>query len=305
VTFTQRHRIAGVTITTESDVTISHLIEEPFAQFRCSAGESGILCRFRRIAPEVTANRPLRDREKDRVLQTVAFPAQWLDKPVLHAPEVRAALIPCLEHPESVHLDLRWNRAIIFDFRSEHLHRFYPEEDRQDITGPRIVASFRNLLAPFWPKHSGVLVHAAGVVRGGKAAVFLAPDEGGKSTLTKTLDHGLVLNDDHLILRHENRHIFAHATPFGCLTDGPGEAEIGAFFLLEKGPGFELSPVGADAVLAYLLKENSRLFLHLPNEARVKAFEVLAEACSRSRTYRLRCARSQVDWAAIDVAMGL
>lgn len=82
------------------------------------------------------------------------------------------------------------------------------------------------LLMGYLARRSGLLTHAAGLVRGGRAFVFPGRSRAGKTTLTRSLllapDLGWQgLSDDRMVLRHE-----AHAGWRAYGTPWPGEAGI-------------------------------------------------------------------------------
>jgi hypothetical protein len=60
----------------------------------------------------------------------------------------------------------------------------------------------------------GILMHAAGIVRNGKAYLFVGPSGSGKSTVAKHSPNDTVLNDDLVALRPIDQHWAAYATPF-------------------------------------------------------------------------------------------
>jgi hypothetical protein len=133
-----------------------------------------------------------------------------------------------------VHIALNWNRAIIRDFIHNEIHFFYPAEKKSEFSTPIFNARFRNLVANALTRLSAVLIHGAGAIISDKTAVFLAPDEGGKSTAINLSTEEEILSDDHIVLQGEIGNVMVHSTPFGFKTCGPREAELGAFFLLEK-----------------------------------------------------------------------
>ncbi len=230
------HQIAGITFRTESDVVVPHLLEHPFTRFRVGDGEPDVRYRIRQFDPEALTLPPLDGGERERILRSVIFPQHWLDSPLLRSPEIRASVRVCLERPDLAHIGLRWNRALIRNYARNELDLFYPPGERESFAEPLILARFRNSLANFLPGFSAVMIHGAGVIRGGHAALFLAPDEGGKTTVARLSTGEPILNDDHVVLRQEGGVIMAHGTPFGPLTSGPQQARLGGIFYWRKRP---------------------------------------------------------------------
>jgi len=73
----------------------------------------------------------------------------------------------------------------------------------------------RVLTASFILESGGFLVHASGVVRGGKAYVFFGPSGSGKSTVTHLSLDDLVLSDDLTLVIRGNGRYEAAGIPFG------------------------------------------------------------------------------------------
>ena len=96
------------------------------------------------------------------------------------------------------------------------------------------------VLAMYLLGERGLILHAAGLVRGGEALVFAGISGAGKSTVTRLAnawEGTLPLSDDRIILRVDDGYVVAHGTPW------PGEADVaerrharvGGLLFLEKG----------------------------------------------------------------------
>ncbi len=104
----------------------------------------------------------------------------------------------------------------------------------------------------------GLLLHAAGVVRGGRAYLFLGPSGSGKTTVTSFASPGdRVLNDDLVVVRPEGGGWRAYATPFssppGREEFRPGSARVAGLFRLVQSRdvvAIPLAPAQAVAELA-------------------------------------------------------
>jgi hypothetical protein len=297
------HRIAGITFRTESDVCIPHLQEDPFERFRVNSDEFDVHYRIRQFDPDPPTLLPLSSQEREYIARSIYFPQRWLDNRIFRSPEVRAVVQRCLDHPELVHIALTWNRAVFRNFAYNEFEIFYPPEKRRDFADRLFVAGYRNLLAPSLPNLSAVMIHGAGVIRNGVAMVFLASDEGGKTSVVKHSTGAPILNDDHLILRQEGEVVVAHGTPLGCMTSGPQQARLAGFFLLEKSSHFELIPIQARDILEFLWNECRWMWYVLPKSLRVRAFEILYAACQQAIAYKMRFPQDYIDWEAIDASM--
>jgi hypothetical protein len=282
---------------------IPHLLKDPFKRFRVANAEPDARYRIRQFSSDSLTLPPLDSKERERLIHTLGFPMRWLDSPIFRSPDVRAVVHRCLDQPDLVHISLAWNRAVFRNFARNEVDLFYPPERQQDIADPIFVAGYRNLIGGLLPNFSAVMIHGAAVVREGVAAVFLASDEGGKTTVVSHANGARVLNDDHLILRQEGGTVMAHGTPLGAITTGPDQARLGGFFLLEKSSHFDLVPSKPQDILQFLWNEHLPSWYVLPKSLSLRAFELLYTACQRADVYRMRFQKDYVDWDAIDAAM--
>lgn len=82
----------------------------------------------------------------------------------------------------------------------------------------------------------GLLLHAAGIVRGGRAYLFFGPSGCGKTTVARLSRSGRVLNDDLVLLLPAAKGWQAYATPFWSPSQvrptGPAAAPIAEMFRL-------------------------------------------------------------------------
>ena len=147
------------------------------------------------------------------------------------------------------------------------------------------------------------MIHSAAVVLDGAAALFLAPDEGGKTTIVRHALPGMTLCDDQNILRHEGAAILVHSTPLGLYTHGPRSAPLGGMFLVEQAESFELLPLNSLDAFEYLWNEHQGYRVYLPRALRLKTFDFLYDVCRRAPAYRMRFPKDTIDWDAIDAAM--
>ncbi|MGB8214219.1 MAG: hypothetical protein WCE68_11735 [Anaerolineales bacterium] len=222
---------------------------------------------------------------------------------MLRFPEVWQKVEACLDKPELAHISLRWNRAIIRNYACNEVDYFYPPEYKDHFASPLIIASHRNMLAAFTPNFSALMLHGAGIIRNGVAALFFAPDEGGKSSAIKLAAGAPVLNDDQIILRKQAGTVIAYGTPFGQVTSGPIQSKLGAIFMLEKSSHFALSPLPASAAVEFVWNEHNHLWVIMPRSLRINAFGLIVDACQQARIYRLQFQKNYINWNAIDDAI--
>ncbi|MCX8062356.1 MAG: hypothetical protein N3D16_07230 [Anaerolineales bacterium] len=102
----------------------------------------------------------------------------------------------------------------------------------------------------------GLMIHAAGVERDGKAYLFLGHSGAGKTTTARNSPAGSVLNDDLLVLYPFEGHWYAAATPFYNPTQNrprPGCAPIEKVLYLVKDRRVYLEPTPQAQALAEMV----------------------------------------------------
>ncbi len=102
----------------------------------------------------------------------------------------------------------------------------------------------------------GLMVHAAGVEREGKAFLFLGYSGAGKTTTARNSPPGSVLNDDLLILHPVNGRWNAFSTPFYNPTQvvpRPGYAGLAKLLYLVKDTSVYLESIGQAQALAEMV----------------------------------------------------
>jgi hypothetical protein len=177
-------------------------------------------------------------------------------------------------------------------------------EKEDGAAGKRKVArNFPNLLVTFLPQFAGLMVHCAGLIRNDRAALFLAPDAGGKSTVLKRATDGFILSDDQVILRKKEKIFIAHATPLGLMTSGPGSAPLGGIFILHKSDHFALEPLSPLELLRAFWQDPGNLSRLLPKNLKLRAFDLFYDICHQVPVYRMSFPKHYVDWDAIDSVM--
>jgi hypothetical protein len=177
------------------------------------------------------------------------------------------------------------------------------EKEGEGVGKRKVARNFPNLLVPFLPQFAGLMVHCAGIIRGDRAALFLAPDSGGKSTVLKRAIDGFILSDDQVILRKEGTEFIAHATPLGLMTSGPGSARLGGIFILHKADHFALEPLSPLELVRKFWQDPGNLSRLIPKSLKLGAFDLFYDICHHVPVYRMSFPKHYVDWDAIDSAM--
>lgn len=325
------HRIAGITFRTESDVEITPLRSNSFQKFQVDSTNLDVLYQVLGIEQDSLILPPLSAKERKLVFRcttppylgpgTLTLPPLILKEepisyrtllhqdemqiPLLRSPLVRSRLEKKLSHSEQLSLALHIYSVVIHDYAHYTADIFYPSSRRELFEGHWVDNGFRRLFASMLPAFSAVMLHSSGIIRNRRVALFIAPDEGGKTTVIESATDGVVLCDDRNILKQEGDAVFVYGTPWGTVTNSSKTAQLGGFFLLEKGADFELIPIDPSDILLFLWNEHMPFWNILPKNLRTGAFDILCDACYNTPTYRMRFPKDFIDWDAIDAAMEL
>jgi hypothetical protein len=301
--FTVKHHIGEITFQTSSDWDIPAFHGPRYRPFLSPDLSPDVIQRLAVIDLAECNLPPLAQSERQVFSKYIQIP-QVFDKPFFCSPRVQAALKVISDHPDEVVLRAQFNRdetefaLVVYDFASRVVDYFLLTKDPGDAIRFYIPLTF----APLMPLFSAVQVHCAGVIRQSKAALFLAPNAGGKTT-TATSAHGLaILSDDQVVLRQKAGEFMVYGTPWGKHTS-PRKALLGGLFILEKSDHFELAPCQPLEVVDLLQQEQRAMLERLPVKYQHTAIVLLWQACRRVPTYRMRFTLAGPDWDAIDAAL--
>ena len=263
-----------------------------------SCKKASILIKNFQIYPENQSY--LSEEEKRALLKTVYFPFRWLSSQIFGYSPFRKAALKCIDNPGMFHIALNWNRAIVRNYAENIYSLFYPIEKRDELNSLLFIARLRSLVGNVFPNFDSVMIHGASLLFGDKAAVFLAKDEGGKSTLIKMSEDKKILSDDHIVLKKRNDKITVHATPFGELTDGPLSGRLAGLFLLEKSENFSIEKIDPEEVLQFIWNDQFVKWYQYPKPLRVKIFEIINYTSRSIPLYRLKFPRNSIEWDEIE-----
>ena len=120
-------------------------------------------------------------------------------------------------------------------------------------------AFLRSLISSLLLRSGGFMLHSAGLVKNGKAYLFLGRSGAGKSTLAK-LASGAgfeVISDEINLLRPEGGRFMAYGSPFwGEMRSAgrPGRWPLGGIYLLKKSRVNAVTPCGSAGAIGLLLR---------------------------------------------------
>jgi len=304
------HKIAGIIFRTCSNAWIPSLRQDLLDQFLIGDVAPDVRHFVRQVGSDSATLSRLGRKEQEMLLRWDRISVDWLNDSVLKYPEVHSRLFDVVDRPEEIKVWIDKNYVYICDFKCNRLDLFYTEEfggyvKEQHKYMPEyyVASNFRQMFSSFLSQFSAILLHGAGLIRRNRAVLFLAPDEGGKTTVVKQSNGEPVLSDDQLILRKKGDDIIAHGTPFGAMTSGPCQATLGAIFVLEKASYFQLEPISPSNLIHCLWTAHRNYTFFLPQRLKKYAFQTLIDICHQVPVYMMQFPKDYVDWDAIDAAM--
>jgi hypothetical protein len=145
--------------------------------------------------------------------------------------------------------------------------------------------------------HQGFLLHAATVMRNGKAYIFTGRSGAGKSTVASLSAEGSVLTDEISLLRFEKGVWHAYGTPFWGEFRAAGSntsAPVAGIFRLLQAPENRVTVLSPMATLRTLLP--NVLFFSAEAEANRRLLEILTQAATQISGYNLAFRRNSAFW---------
>ena len=143
----------------------------------------------------------------------------------------------------------------------------------------------------------GFLLHAATVVRNGKAYIFTGRSGAGKSTVASLSPEGSVLTDEISLLRREDGVWRAYGTPFWGEFRAAGSntsAPVAGIFRLLQAAENRVEALRPTAILRTLLP--NVLFFSTEAEANRRLLEILCEAATEMPGYNLAFRKNAAFW---------
>lgn len=292
--------IGEVAVRVASDVQISFPRDRRFVLLgagSCDTDGPRVTVTLDELADPAGAESALSGEEVRQLVSEGGWPERWFRSRAVRHPEIVSALRGCLAAPALCDVEFAWDRAVVCNYAESWARVFYPAPRRQGISEERFLAGFRNLVGRFLPLFDMALVHGAGAVLEGRAAVFLAPDGGGKTTLVRALPEAVVLNDDHVAVQPRGAgRTVVYSTPFGTMSCGPQSAPLGAIFLLRKAAVAAVRPVALSTALPRLLDGQHVNWLATPAPVRKRAFNLIVDSCRSVPLFELDVPRRFEAW---------
>lgn len=225
------------------------------------------------------------------------------DAPLFRSKLVRSRIFSLAPHADDILLLIHLFSIAIFDFDKLMVQIYYLSDRSKMFNNDNLENGIRRLFTIFLPNFNRIMLHSSGIVRDGKAFLFFAPDEGGKTTAIKSASKGTFLSDDRNILHLDKNRILAYSTPWGSMQTAPAKAELGGVFLLRKSEKFKLTPIKVTTLVQFLWNEHIHNWNSLPKFSRIKAFHILHIICQKTPAFEMSFSKDFVDWDAIDLAI--
>lgn len=155
-------------------------------------------------------------------------------------------------------------------------------------------------------KYYGSYVHSSALVFDGRAYLFSAPSQTGKSThtkkwLTRFGDRAKVINDDKPSFRFIDDKCMVYGTPFAGGTDVQENtsAELGALVFIERAETNSLEKLPNSRAIGLLISQSPGRPNEKIGERQLELFSMLL---SKYPVYLLKC---NMDDSAVDTALGI
>jgi hypothetical protein len=293
------YRIGGLQQKIVSDIKFPLLESIKFLPFCAGRIKQDATYYFEKFNPHSSNLSSLSNSEKKALSKTIGFPKRWLENETLKSDQIREVVNKCLVFPEFSYIGLCWNRILIQNFNTNEFYFFYPQQKLKSLHNATFLAGFRNSIWGGFAKYSAMLTHGAAAIIKGKAVLFLASDEGGKTTTVSQFDKKDILNDDQLLLRKRRNKITIHSTPFGTVSCGPASAPLGGIFLIHKSPFFKIEKADPKKIVEFIWNEHMINSIIIPKQIRSALFDLLCETVKQNPVYNLFLKKGELDMEAI------
>jgi hypothetical protein len=290
------HSIGDITVQTTSDIAFNCWQTRRFQRFEDHGGHTPDL----QIRLQGVESHPFMKPDPEDVPLLAQFthhPENTWKTAILRAPAVRARLRAIQDRSAHIGLEMRPSSVTIFDFMQRELDIFYAA-DQGVIDANCCIGS--SLFAPLAAALPAALLHSASVIIDQRAMLFLAPDEGGKTTAAALAPRdAAILCDDQNLVRQSGERLIVYGTPWGRYFNSVQSAPLAGLFYLEQSPSFELIPLNPAQALQALWGDHRTIYLCQPHPVKACAFNFLARLCRSVPVYRLRFPKDYINWEAV------
>jgi hypothetical protein len=289
--------LGGLVIEIRSPESLSFFHEKRFMPFLTNGSASNIDWEYQIIDIGLQTSAPF-DPQND--LYQARVNRLGNGNNLLRMPKVQMRLGQVRDHLEWLTVEIHHGAVTLLDFKENRADMFFTREFTKELGDHGIGPA---MLAPFLPNFAACLLHASAVVRDGRATVFLAPDEGGKTTAARLAPGGTILSDDQVLVRRFPDGFRVYGTPWGLHIHGKIKAPCSGIFLLEKARNFSLARLKAREVVAHIWDEVENFLAILPKPLKKKAFTLVCELAAQVPAWRMAFPKDHIDWKAIDEAL--
>jgi len=298
-------KIGNVNFSIFSDVHLKALNTYKYRKYQIDKNNSQFDLFFEELKEErcEDCSYKLSFQDKTRLSDSVGWAKYWSKYKVIDFKQIASKLKLCIQHPYMNQIGFSFNRIIIRNFLLKKIYYIYPNEKKPIFSDLAFHAMYRNLIAPFFLLYSSAILHGAAVNIGGKIAVFIAPDEGGKTTVVTKFNQNKILSDDQILIKMEKDRINVYSTPFGTLGNSLQKGELGGIFYLKKSNKFQLLPMSKTDLIKFLWNEHKLTWVTLPKKLRFVAFNLITDFCYYAPIYKMEFPIDYIDWDEIDKVM--
>jgi hypothetical protein len=324
----QKHTFANIEVVTESGVPINIFSKPLFRKFtsKPKSNKITIFNYFIKISKEELTQPVLKKNELVQLLYGFTVNSSITSStltlpPIIFNPEINKDQY---NNESKGEYPLLCSKKIINEikklkFHSEHviiiLHKYYLEihdflqkkaiiyylEDQDKIfEATWIENGFRRLYSLFLPSCDAVILHSSGLIDKGNGILFLAPDEGGKTTAQSLSNSTSLLSDDRNIVRKIDGKFKVFGTPWGSIVNPDAYGDLKILILLKKSSHFRITPIKNSDLLEFIWNEHKMLWHQFQKK---KIFNLITDICFQIPTYQLFFSKDYIDWDAIDRAM--
>lgn len=294
-------QLAGSCFHINSDSDINCFLMPRFSAFYSNCDDPFSTVRYILTKETSSCETPFTQADCDGLLSTFEYPLKHFEVPcwsshILNFPAVRSLLVDCSDHGERVTLEIRKQSIVITDFLQHRMDIFYSGDNVRTIIEGRVDPL---IFSPFLHDMNALIIHSSCVSFDGRAAVFLAMDEGGKTTAASLCIGGSVLADDQIIFRKQDGQWLAYGTPWSTFPPDPGSAVPAAFFLLEKADDFSLTKLGSRELFSFLWGEHQSARFQIPRTYHIELLDLYRDLSTSAQVYLMRFPKDYIDQDAI------